>query len=184
MTHPTAQEIIDRTKAVLVSTYDAQPVAMDHGQGCYAYDTDGKKYLDFAAGIAVASLGHANPAILKTIKRQAGRLMACQSSYATPEKMEAAELLVKHSCFDQIYFSNSGTESVEAALKCARKWAYDTKGRTATRSSRSATLPQADLRFGQRDRKADEPALFRALYRRRAFREIQRSGVRQGSDLR
>ena len=128
MTHPTAQEIIDRTKAVLVSTYDAQPVALDHGQGCYAYDTDGKKYLDFAAGIAVASLGHANPAILKTIKRQAGRLMACQSSYATPEKMEAAELLVKHSCFDQIYFSNSGTESVEAALKCARKWAYDTKG--------------------------------------------------------
>lgn len=128
MTHPTAQEIIDRTKAVLVSTYDAQPVALDHGEGCYAYDTDGKKYLDFAAGIAVASLGHANPALLRTIKKQAGRLMACQSSYATPEKMEAAELLVKNSCFDQIYFSNSGTESVEAALKCARKWAYDAKG--------------------------------------------------------
>ena len=54
--------------------------------------------------------------------------MACQASYATQEKLEAAQLLVDHSCFDMVYFSNSGTESVEASLKCARKWAYDTKG--------------------------------------------------------
>lgn len=128
MTHPNAKEIIERTKDILVMTYNPQPVVLDRGEGCYAYDTDGKKYLDFAAGIAVASLGHANPAILKTLKKQAGRLMACQASYATQEKLEAAQLLVDHSCFDMVYFSNSGTESVEASLKCARKWAYDTKG--------------------------------------------------------
>lgn len=128
MTHPNAQEIIEKTKALLVSTYDAQPVVLDRGEGCYAYDTDGKKYLDFAAGIAVASLGHAHPAIIKTLKHQAARLMACQASYATQEKLEAAQIMVDHSCFDQVYFCNSGTEAVEAALKCARKWAYEAKG--------------------------------------------------------
>ena len=124
----TTQDIIKETEDVLVSTYNSQPVVMDHGEGCYAFDTDGKKYLDFAAGIAVASLGHANPKLLETINTQAARMMTCQASYATQEKLKAAKLLIQSSCFDQIYFSNSGTESVEASLKCARKWAYDEKG--------------------------------------------------------
>ncbi len=122
------QDIIKKTEQVLISTYIAQPVVLDHGDGVYMYDTDGKKYLDFAAGIAVASLGHANPVILATLQQQAARIMACQASYATAEKLEAAELLVNNSCFDQVYFCNSGTEAVEAALKCARKWAFETKG--------------------------------------------------------
>lgn len=126
-----AQDIIKKTEDVLVSTYTSQPVVLDHGQGVYAWDTDGKKYLDFAAGIAVASLGHAAPAILETLNTQAARLMACQASYATQEKLEAAQILVDNSCFDQVYFCNSGTESVEAALKCARKWAYDHKSHDA-----------------------------------------------------
>lgn len=124
----TTQDIIKETEDVLVSTYNSQPVVMDHGEGCYAFDTDGKKYLDFAAGIAVASLGHANPKLLETINKQAARMMTCQASYATQEKLKAAKLLIQSSCFDQIYFSNSGTESVEASLKCTRKWAYDEKG--------------------------------------------------------
>ncbi|MBL4803366.1 MAG: acetylornithine transaminase [Alphaproteobacteria bacterium] len=126
-----AQNIIDESFSYLVKTYAPQPVVMDYGEGCYAYDTDGKKYLDCAAGIAVASLGHAHPALLKTINEQAARMMTCQASYATKEKLKAARLLVKTSCFDQVYFSNSGTESVEASLKCARKWAYDEKGAQA-----------------------------------------------------
>lgn len=125
------QDIIKKTEEVLISTYVAQPVVLDHGDGVYMYDTDGKKYLDFAAGIAVASLGHNNPVILETIQKQAARIMACQASYATKEKLEAAEILVNNSCFDQVYFCNSGTEAVEAALKCARKWAYETKGEHA-----------------------------------------------------
>ncbi|MDH5722870.1 MAG: acetylornithine/succinylornithine family transaminase [Alphaproteobacteria bacterium] len=124
----TAQDIIAKTESLLVSTYNAQPVVMDRGDGVYAYDTDGKKYLDFAAGIAVASLGHAHPKVLKTINEQTARMMTCQASYATKEKLEAAELLIEHSCFDRVYFSNSGTESIEASLKCAHKWAYENKG--------------------------------------------------------
>jgi len=121
-------DIIKKTEELLVATYKSQPVVMDRGEGCYSYDTDGKKYIDFAAGIAVASLGHGHPKMLKTINEQAARMMTCQASYATKEKLEAAEILIENSCFDLVYFSNSGTESVEAALKCARKWAYDTKG--------------------------------------------------------
>lgn len=123
-----ATDIIKQTEDILVKTYNAQPVVMDHGEGVYAYDTDGKKYIDFAAGIAVASLGHAHPKMLKTINKQAKRLMTCQASYATKEKLEAAQILIDNGCFDLVYFSNSGTESVEAALKCARKWAYENKG--------------------------------------------------------
>lgn len=124
----TAQDIIKQTEDILVDTYNAQPVVMDRGEGVYSYDTDGKKYIDFAAGIAVASLGHAHPKMLETLNTQAARLMTCQASYATKEKLEAAQILIDNSCFDLVYFSNSGTESVEAALKCARKWAYENKG--------------------------------------------------------
>jgi acetylornithine/succinyldiaminopimelate/putrescine aminotransferase len=131
MSNTTARDIIEESFKILVKTYAPQPVVLDHGKGCYAYDTDGKEYLDFAAGIAVASLGHAHPAILDTLQRQAARLMACQASYATQEKYDCAKLLIDHSCFDLIYFSNSGTESVECALKMARKWAYDNKSQQA-----------------------------------------------------
>ncbi len=124
---PQAKKIIDDSFNVLVKTYAPQPVVLDHGKGVYAYDTDGKKYVDCAAGIAVASLGHAHPAMLKTINEQAAKLMAVQASYATLPKLECAKLLTDNSCFDLVYFSNSGTESVEAALKLVRKWAHDNK---------------------------------------------------------
>lgn len=126
-----AKTIIDESFEHLVKTYASQPVVMDHGEGVYAYDTDGKKYIDFAAGIAVASLGHNYPQLIKTITEQAPRLMAVQASYATKEKHKAAKSLSDTTGFDLIYFSNSGTESVEASLKCARKWAYDEKGEQA-----------------------------------------------------
>ncbi len=126
MTAP--QDIIKETERILIKTYNMQPVIMDHGKGVYAYDTNGKKYLDCAAGIAVASLGHAHKKLLSAINKQAERMIICQPSYVTQAKHEAAKLLVDNSCFDMVYFSNSGTESVEAALKCARKWAYDEKG--------------------------------------------------------
>lgn len=126
-----ANDIIKQSEEILVNTYNSQPVVMDHGQGSYAYDSEGKKYLDFAAGIAVASLGHAHPKMLETINKQAARMMTCQASYATAEKLEAAQIIVDNSCFDLVYFANSGTEAVEAALKCARKWAYENKSKSA-----------------------------------------------------
>lgn len=125
----TTQSIIAETEKLLISTYTAQPVVMSHGQGVYAYDTDGKKYLDFAAGIAVASLGHAPPAVLKTLNEQAAKMITCQSSYATLPKLECSKLLIDNTCFDQVYYSNSGTESVEACIKLVRKWGYDNKSK-------------------------------------------------------
>lgn len=124
----TTQEIIEKTNSLLVPTYNAQPIVLDRGEGAYMYDTEGKKYLDFAVGIAVASLGHANPKILETLKTQAERVMICQASYMTKEKLKAATLITENSCFERVFFCNSGTESVEASLKCARKWAHENKG--------------------------------------------------------
>ncbi len=131
MSNIETQTIIDESFKHLVKTYAPQPVVMDYGDGVYAYDTEGKKYIDFAAGIAVASLGHNHPALMNTIAEQSKRLMAVQASYATKEKHKAATLLSKATGFDLIYFSNSGTESVESCLKCARKWAYDEKSEQA-----------------------------------------------------
>ncbi len=122
------QKIIDESAKVLVQNYEAQPFVLDRGEGIYAWDTDGNKYIDCSIGFAVASLGHAHPAMLKTINEQAGKLMICQASYMTEPKLKCAKLLVENSCFDKVYFSNSGAESIEAALKLARKWAYEEKG--------------------------------------------------------
>ena len=123
-----AKTVIDETFKRLVKTYVPQPVVLDHAKGSYVWDTDGKKYLDFAAGIAVVSLGHASPAVLKTINDQAATLMMCQASYATAPKLKAAQLLTDNSIADLVYFCNSGTEAIEAAMKCVRKWAYTEKG--------------------------------------------------------
>ena len=120
--------IIDETVEMNMKLYSPQAVMLERGEGCYAYDTQGGKCLDFAAGIAVASLGHAHPKLTQTISDQAAKIMACQGSYITDAKHHATKLLVENGCFDEVYFSNSGTESVELALKLARKWSYDHKG--------------------------------------------------------
>lgn len=122
------QKLIDETVDMTLKIYSAQPVVMDRGEGLYAFDTDGQRYLDFAAGIAVASLGHNHPKLSKVIAEQSSKIMALQASYVTDSKHDAAKILLDNGPFDRVYFSNSGTESVETALKMARKWAYDTKG--------------------------------------------------------
>lgn len=125
------QQVIDESDKVLVKTYAPQPVVMSHGTGVYAWDSEGRKYLDFAAGIAVASLGHAHPKMVKTMSEQASRLMAVQASYMTEEKLKCAQLLTENSDLDLVYFANSGTETIEGAIKMARKWAYDNKHENA-----------------------------------------------------
>ncbi|MBX2833717.1 MAG: aspartate aminotransferase family protein [Micavibrio sp.] len=126
-----AQKIIDDSAKVLVQNYAPQPCVLDHGEGIYVWDTEGNKYIDCSIGYAVASLGHKPKAILDTINEQASKLMICQASYMSEPKLRAAQLLTDNSVFDRVYFSNSGTESVEAALKLARKWAYEEKGEQA-----------------------------------------------------
>ena len=122
------QDMIAAAQELLITTYAVQPVALESGKGCYVTDTDGKRYLDFAAGIAVASLGHAHETMVKAIREQAEKLMVAPPSYTTGPKVDCARIIVENSCFDKVFFTNSGTEAIEACLKTARNWAYEKKG--------------------------------------------------------
>jgi acetylornithine/N-succinyldiaminopimelate aminotransferase len=125
-------ELIAAVNELLITTYAVQPVALESGKGCYVTDTDGKRYLDFAAGIAVASLGHAHEVMVKAICAQAEKLIVAPPSYTTRPKVDCARIIIENSCFDQVFFTNSGTEAIEACLKTARKWAHDNKGASCT----------------------------------------------------
>lgn len=105
-----------------------EDIIIERGSGVYCYDTMGKEYLDFAAGIGVASLGHAHPKVLEVMHSQAAQLISCHAYFTTEAKNKAAMSLVEAGCFDKVFFCNSGTEAVEAALKSARKYAYEHKG--------------------------------------------------------
>ncbi len=111
----------------LVHTYNRFPVVFDHGEGVYLYDENGKKYLDFAAGIAVSSLGYSNEELKEAMKNQIEKLCHISNLYYTKPILSAAQRLTKASKMDRVFFTNSGTEAVEGALKAARKYAY-TKG--------------------------------------------------------
>lgn len=119
------QEMKHRAEAVIMPLYPAKAVTIARGDGVYTYDIEDKKYMDFAAGIAVCALGHNHPVLRKAITEQldAGLIM-CVGSYPTEPKVMAAELLTKTCCQDQVFFCNSGAEAVEGALKLARAWAH------------------------------------------------------------
>ena len=114
-----------------MNTYSRFPICFERGEGMYLYDIEGKKYLDFVAGIAVNSLGHANPRLGETIAKQAMTLIHCSNLYYTVPQVKLAEKLVEKTDFDKVFFCNSGAESVESALKLARKYAY-MKGKPGT----------------------------------------------------
>jgi acetylornithine/N-succinyldiaminopimelate aminotransferase len=111
-------------KAVM-ETYKRLHVAPTSGRGSWLFDDEGNRYLDFIAGIATNSLGHGHPALVKAIQEQAETLIHCSNLYEIPLQAEVAELLTEATDFDKVFFCNSGTESVEAAIKLARKHAQD-----------------------------------------------------------
>ena len=96
---------------------------MVRGKGMYLYDSKGKKYLDFGAGIAVMALGHSHPVIVATLKSQGARLLHASNLYHMEAQVRLARLLVKHTFGSRVFLCNSGTEATEAAIKFARKWA-------------------------------------------------------------
>lgn len=98
------------------------PVVLSHGAGPYVWDTDGKKYLDFLAGIAVNVLGHAHPHLVQAIARQAGQMIHCSNLYYTAPQATLAARLADLSGLDRVFFANSGAEANEGALKLARKY--------------------------------------------------------------
>jgi acetylornithine/N-succinyldiaminopimelate aminotransferase len=114
-------------KAVM-ETYRRLGIAPTSGRGSWLFDDEGNRYLDFIAGIATNSLGYGHPALVKAIQAQAETLIHCSNLYEIPIQEEVAELLTEGTDFDQVFFCNSGTESIEAAIKLARKYASENHG--------------------------------------------------------
>jgi acetylornithine/N-succinyldiaminopimelate aminotransferase len=123
-----AQQIKALDQEYVLHTYARAPFVLERGQGVYVYDTEGKAYLDFVSGIAVNALGHGDADVLKAIAEQSARLMHVSNLYHTIPQALLAEKLVKLSFADKVFFCNSGTEAMEAALKFARKWAKTVHG--------------------------------------------------------
>jgi acetylornithine/N-succinyldiaminopimelate aminotransferase len=114
--------IIEKENKYIFQTYGRIPLVLVKGEGCWVWDDQGKKYLDFISGLGVNSLGHCHPAVVKAIKEQAETLIHCSNLYYTEPQAELAEILVKNSCFDRVFFSNSGAEANEGAIKLVRKY--------------------------------------------------------------
>ncbi|MFZ0543903.1 MAG: acetylornithine transaminase [Candidatus Promineifilaceae bacterium] len=122
-------DIVEAEGAYVVQTYVRPEVVFTHGQGMYLYDSDGNGYLDFAAGIAVNALGHSDPEWVTAVSNQAAKLTHVSNLYYTVPQVELAQRLVENSFADRVFFSNSGSEANETALKFARKWARRRTGR-------------------------------------------------------
>ncbi len=117
-------QYIEETKKGLVHTYNRFPVVLERGEGVYLYDTDGKKYLDFAAGIAVCGLGYGNQELNEALKAQIDCLTHTSNLYYNTTCGRAATALRRITGMDRVFFTNSGTEAIEGALKAARKYAW------------------------------------------------------------
>ena len=118
----TNAEIIARSRAHEIGVYARQPVAFVRGRGCELWDADGKRYLDFFAGLAVNNLGHCHPAVVRAIAEQAGMLLHASNVYYSAPASELCALLCRHSFAERVFLCNSGAEANEAAMKLARRW--------------------------------------------------------------
>jgi acetylornithine/N-succinyldiaminopimelate aminotransferase len=108
----------------VMNTYGRFPITIEKGEGCRLWDTDGREYLDFVAGIATCTLGHAHPKLNETVAKQIQKLHHVSNLFYIPEQGELAKWIVEHSCADRVFFCNSGAEANEAAIKLVRKYAH------------------------------------------------------------
>lgn len=118
------EQCMEKTEQYVLHTYNRYKIALEKGKGVYLYDADGKKYLDFAAGIAVFALGYGNEAYNQALKDQIDQVIHTSNLYYNLPLADAAEKLVKASGMDKVFFTNSGTEAIEGAIKVARKYAW------------------------------------------------------------
>lgn len=116
---------MNRADQVIAKTYNRFPIVLTKGQGCYLWDTEGRKYIDFVSGIAVCNLGHAHPKISEALSKQADVLLHVSNLYYTEPQIELAYRLTQNSFADRVFFCNSGAEANEAAIKLARKYFKD-----------------------------------------------------------
>lgn len=112
----------------LFQNYGRQPVVLVRGEGTRVWDAAGRSYLDFVGGLAVNVLGHCHPAVVEALRRQSAELIHVSNLYYSTPMIELAKLLTELSGLDRVFFCNSGTEAVEAAIKLARRWGRDTRG--------------------------------------------------------
>ncbi|MDL1984125.1 MAG: aspartate aminotransferase family protein [Deltaproteobacteria bacterium] len=122
---PVKSEIIDKADKVIARTYNRFPIVITKGRGCTLWDSDGRAYTDFVAGIAVCNLGHAHPRVTKALSKQAEILFHVSNLYYTVPQTELASWLVNNSFADKVFFCNSGAEANEAAIKLVRKYFND-----------------------------------------------------------
>ncbi|MBP6016938.1 MAG: acetylornithine/succinylornithine family transaminase [Candidatus Promineofilum sp.] len=122
------QRIIDDEARYVMQTYKRADIVLERGEGVYLYDSDGRRYLDFMSGIAVAALGHSDPDVAAAVADQARTLTHVSNLYYTAPQVELARRLVTHSFADRVFFTNSGAEAIEGALKFARRRARQRSG--------------------------------------------------------
>jgi len=120
-----SSDIIKQADSVIASTYNRFPLVLADGKGCIVTDAEGKKYIDFVAGIAVCNLGHTHPRIVEAVQKQATALFHVSNLYYTIPQTELAAKLVEKSFADRVFFCNSGAEANEAAIKLARKYFHE-----------------------------------------------------------
>lgn len=113
---------MSESQSAVMNTYARSPIAMDRGEGVYLWDTDGRRYLDFYAGIAVNALGHAHPHLVKALTDQAGKLWHTTNLYTIPDGEKLARRLTEKSFADRVFFCNSGVEALEGLIKLARRY--------------------------------------------------------------
>jgi len=121
----TTDELIALSDKCIMATYKRFPIVLVRGSGAKVWDSNGKEYLDFVAGIAVCSLGHSHPKVIEAIKKQAEILTHVSNLYYIEPQIHLARMLVENSFADKVFFCNSGAEANEAAIKIARKYAYE-----------------------------------------------------------
>lgn len=122
------EEWIDKAKKYLANTYTRFPIVVTKGDGCWVWDMNGRRYMDFLSGIAVCNLGHVNPSVVDAITHQAARLGHISNLFYMEPQIRAAELLVDNSFGDKVFFCNSGAEANEAAIKLARRYSWKAYG--------------------------------------------------------
>ncbi len=123
------ESYIEEAEKYVLHTYNRYPLVIDHGKGVYLYDTDGKEYLDFAAGIAVQAFGYGDAEYAGSLKEQIDKVMHTSNLYYHVPAVNAARRLSAASGMERVFFTNSGTEAVEGAVKAAKKYAYTRDGR-------------------------------------------------------
>src|SRR5438552_16639664 len=161
----TLEQIVELERKYLLQTYNRYPVVLSRGKGVFLYDLEGKRYLDFVAGLGVNALGHAHPRIVKTIRAQAGKLIGVSNLYYQEYKALLAERLCSLSELNRAFFSNSGTEAIEGSIKLARLAGHRAGGDAKCRlvalegSYHGRTFGALSLTGQDKHRKGFEPLL-------------------------